>query len=181
METTDVVNTLLDNWREEVRAATIYSRLAMREGDVGRRAILEELAQTEQKHAARWITELQALGARVPDSRSVTLSSAEELSLRFAPIDVLIANQEIDERRMSQDHAKPLGRDALDEIRETIAAEDSQHADTLARLRHAVGTGTEGREAARSALDRLLRLETWHKQSGGWISGAGCAGARRQH
>jgi vacuolar iron transporter family protein len=172
METTDVIQTLLENWREEVRATAIYSRLARREGRPDRRAILEELAQTEKKHAAQWATQLQSLGAVVPDTQSVILSTGDELSLRFAPLDILIANQEVDERRMSQEHSEPLGRGDLDAIRVAIAHEDSEHADTLASLARQMGAGVAGRAVAQGALDRILQKETWHRQSGGWIGGA---------
>lgn len=172
METTEIIRTLLENWREEVRATAVYSRLARREGRPDRRAILEELAQTEKNHATQWAAQLQALGSGVPDPQSVTLSTADELSLRFAPLDVLIANQEADERRMSQEHSEPLGRGDLDAIRAAIAGEDSKHADTLARLASEMGAGAGGRAIAQGALDRILQIETWHTQSGGWISGA---------
>jgi VIT1/CCC1 family predicted Fe2+/Mn2+ transporter/rubrerythrin len=172
METTEIIHALRENWAEEVRATAIYSRLASREVHPSRRAILEELAETEKGHARQWAIQLHALGAAVPDPQSVTLSNADELSLRFAPLDVLIANQESDERRMSQLHSEPLGREDLDAVRMAIAREDGEHADTLARLSHEVGLGAEGRAMAQNALDRILRNETWHSQSGGWISGA---------
>lgn len=172
METTEIIDTLLENWREEVRATAVYSRLAWREEHPDRRAILEELAQTEKNHATQWATQLKALGSGVPESQSVILSTADELSLRFAPMDLLIANQEADERRMSQEHLEPLGRGDLDAIRAAIADEDSKHADTLARLALEVGLGAEGRAVTQGALDRILQKETWHSHSGGWISGA---------
>jgi VIT1/CCC1 family predicted Fe2+/Mn2+ transporter len=172
METIEIVGTLVENWKEEVRATAIYSRLARREEQPERRAILEELAQTEKNHASQWATQLEALGSGVPPLNSVTLSTADELSLRFAPLDLLIANQEADERRMSQQHAEPLGRADLDAIRTAIANEDSMHAETLARLALEIGFGAEGRVMAQGALDQILKQETWHSRAGGWISGA---------
>lgn len=172
METTEIIGTLLENWKEEVRATAIYSRLARREEQPGRRAILEELAQTEKNHARQWASQLKAFGSGVPETTSVTLSAADELSLRFAPLDLLIANQEADERRMSQEHSEPIGRADLDAIRIAIAAEDSMHAETLARLALEIAVGAEGRAATQGALDRILHKETWHRRDGGWISGA---------
>jgi len=172
METAKIIDTLLDNWREEVRATAVYSRLARREEHPARRAILEELAETEKNHATQWAIQLKSLGSGVPEPQSIVLSATDELSLRFAPLDLLIANQEADERRMSQEHLEPLGREDIDAIRAAIADEDSKHADTLARLAHEVGVGAEGRAETQGALDRILQKETWHSQSGGWISGA---------
>jgi VIT1/CCC1 family predicted Fe2+/Mn2+ transporter/rubrerythrin len=172
MQDSKIIETLLVNWKEEVRATAIYSRLARREEHPDRRSILEELAQTERSHATQWAAQLKALGSGVPESDAVTLSTADELSLRFAPLDLLIANQEADERRMSQEHAEPLGRGDLDAIRAAIAEEDSKHAETLARLALDMGLSAEGRIVTQGALDRILQRETWHNRGGGWISGA---------
>lgn len=90
--------------------------------------------------------------AAVLESQSVTISIADELSLRFAPLDLLIANEEADERRISREHAEPLGRDDLDAIRAAIADEDSNHAEALARLALDMGLGAEGRIVTQRAL-----------------------------
>jgi len=56
-------------WRElldsERDAAALYSRLAEAETDE-RRAIFQELAGIERRHAAHWEGELRAAGATIP-------------------------------------------------------------------------------------------------------------------
>ena len=66
MDTTEIFQTLLENWTEEVRATAAYSLLARREFRPGRRAIFEELAQTEKSHGAQWLPNSRLLAAACP-------------------------------------------------------------------------------------------------------------------
>ena len=51
----------------EVEAATTYRRLGEREPDPRRRDILRRLAESEERHAARWSARIEAATGRAPD------------------------------------------------------------------------------------------------------------------
>ena len=161
---------LLANWEEEIQASAIYSRLAAREGDSRRKKILQELAATEERHAQKWAARLGEMGVSVPDRTTVRLPRSTDLSLRFAPVDAIIAHQEAEERRLSSAHSDMTGDDATDRLLREISREDSEHAGTLRAL---ISGGTHGEsKRVQSALDRILSQEKWHTQGGGWIGGA---------
>ncbi|MEA2646563.1 MAG: vacuolar iron transporter family protein [Chloroflexota bacterium] len=163
---------LLENWEEEVQAATIYRRLADREPDANRKRILGELAATEDRHAEKWAGRLSELGVSVPERRTVRLPRSMDLSLRFAPVDAVISHQEAEERRLTSAHSEMTGDEATDRLLESISMEDAEHAGTLRELMKGSGSARQPKRNVQSALDRILSRETWHNQGGGWIGGA---------
>ena len=163
---------LLENWQEEIQASTIYAKLAEREADPNRKKVLTQLAQMEDRHAEKWARRLDQMGTSVPDRARVRLPSSMALSLRFAPVDAIIAHQEAEERRLTGVHADMTGDEATDILLEEIGREDAEHASALRGLMPG-GAARGPRRNVQSALDRILSRETWHNQSGGgWIGGA---------
>ena len=163
---------LLENWQEEIQASTIYAKLAEREADPNRKKVLTQLAQMEDRHAEKWARRLDQMGTSVPDRAKVRLPSSMALSLRFAPVDAIIAHQEAEERRLTGVHADMTGDEATDVLLEEIGREDAEHASALRGLMPG-GAARGPRRNVQSALDRILSRETWHNQSGGgWIGGA---------
>ncbi|MHB8509446.1 MAG: VIT1/CCC1 transporter family protein [Candidatus Dormibacteria bacterium] len=163
---------LLGNWEEEIQAATIYARLAEREPDPRRRKILAELSSTEDRHAEKWAARLAQMGVDVPPRDSIRLPRSLDLSLRFAPLEAVIAHQEAEERRLSSDHSDLTGDAATDQLLQEISREDSEHASTLRALIRGTTKGGPHHTRVQSALDRILGQEKWHRQGGGWIGGA---------
>ena len=51
-------------WRQEVEAAATYTLLGEREPDPRRREILSRLAESEERHAARWSARIEAATGR---------------------------------------------------------------------------------------------------------------------
>jgi VIT1/CCC1 family predicted Fe2+/Mn2+ transporter/rubrerythrin len=163
---------LLENWQEEIQASTIYAKLAQREADPNRKKVLTQLAEMEDRHAEKWARRLDQMGTSVPDRARVRLPSSMALSLRFAPVDAIIAHQEAEERRLTGVHADMTGDEATDALLEEIGREDAEHASALRGLMPG-GAARGPRRNVQSALDRILSRETWHNQSGGgWIGGA---------
>ena len=163
---------LLENWHEEIQAATIYRRLADKEPDENRKRVLAELSATEDRHAQRWARRLEELGVTVPDRKTVRLPRSLDLSLRFAPVDAVIAHQEAEERRLSSSHSEMTGDTDTDALLQEISAEDSEHAAALRGLLPGTGAGRQTKPNVQSALDRILRRETWNRQDNSWIGGA---------
>jgi VIT1/CCC1 family predicted Fe2+/Mn2+ transporter len=164
---------LLENWEEEIQASAIYAKLAQREPDAQRKNVLERLSAMEDSHAEKWAGRLSDLGVVVPERSKIRLPGSMALSLRFAPVDAIIAHQEAEERRLTGVHSDLTGDAATDALLEQIGKEDAEHAIALRGLMPA-GAGTRPpRRNVQSALDRILSRETWHRQGGGgWIGGA---------
>ena len=171
-DTASIKRRLLESWREEIQAAAIYGRLAAREADPNRKRVLEELAQTEKRHAEKWSRRLAELGATVPDPSTVRLPRSMDLSLRFAPVDAVISHQEAEERRLTGVHSEMTGDPDTDVLLEQIAAEDEQHAGALRALMRGQSAVKQQQHNVQSHLDRILGTETWHSRGGGWIGGA---------
>jgi vacuolar iron transporter family protein len=174
-DTADLESTkqrLLENWHEEIRASTIYSKLAEREADPQRKRVLSELARMEDNHAEKWAGRLGEMGVAVPDRSKVRLPRSMDLGLRFAPVEAVIAHQEAEERRLTGAHSDLTGDEATDALLEQIGQEDAQHAMALRGLMTGGPPTRQPLRNVRSALDRILSRETWHKQGGGWIGGA---------
>ena len=172
-DTEAIKKRLLENWEEEIQAATIYRRLSDREPDANRRRILAELAETEDRHAQKWAGRLAELGTTVPERKAVRLPRSMDLSLRFAPVDAVISHQEAEERRLTGAHAEMTGDADTDVLLAEIGAEDAQHAAALRGLMPGgAGNARRPQRNVHSALDRILTRETWHNQGGGWIGGA---------
>src|ERR1700730_8144069 len=174
-DTTDLDSTkqrLLENWNEEIQASTIYSKLADREADPHRKKVLLELARMEDGHADKWAGRLRDMGVSVPDRSKVRLPRSMDLSLRFAPVDAVIAHQEAEERRLTGAHSDLTGDQATDALLKQIGEEDAQHALALRGLMTGGPATRQPQRGVQSALDRILSRETWHKQGGGWVGGA---------
>ncbi|GMA51128.1 hypothetical protein GCM10025857_24850 [Alicyclobacillus contaminans] len=59
--------TLVENWRREMEAARLYELSAARESDPRRRAIFQQLADVEYKHARMWENKLAEQGFDVAE------------------------------------------------------------------------------------------------------------------
>src|SRR5258708_3559714 len=163
---------LLGNWEEEIQASGIYARLARRNPDPNGKRILREWAEPEDRHAEKWAGRLAELGQTVPDRQTIKLPRSVDLSLRFAPMDAVIAHQEVEERRLTGAHTEMTGDAATDARLSEISSEDGERAGILrARVRGGVA-GLPPRRDIQAALDAILHRETWHRSGGGWIGGA---------
>src|SRR5258708_12186137 len=162
---------LLDNWEEEIQASGIYSRLAEREPDPNRKRSLMELSQTEDRHAEKWAERLAELGETVPGRETIKLPRSVDLSLRFAPVDAVIAHQEVEERRMTGAHTEMTGDAATDALLTEISTEDAEHARTLRALLRGGVAGLPPRRDIQAALDAILHRATCHPTRGARIGG----------
>jgi VIT1/CCC1 family predicted Fe2+/Mn2+ transporter len=159
--------TLEKMWRREVEAATIYRHLAGGEADPKRRDILNRLAEQEETHAARWSERIAAATGKAPDPRRVQkgLSWFERIS---DPVVVLHRLEQEENRAEAEydDLMSRLGDPAERRIAEEAKAEERDHAVILRSL---AGGAVP---SARSALDRILGRERWHRRGTGWIGDA---------
>ena len=134
--------------RQRTGRRSLYDRLAAAETGE-RRAILEELAAVERKHAAHWEEKLRAAGARVPERSPVTLRTRALglVARRFSTAAVLPLVERAEKADATMYDNEP---DAVD----SMAAEERGHARTLANL-------VKGQKP--SAPEQIGRRERWHR------------------
>jgi VIT1/CCC1 family predicted Fe2+/Mn2+ transporter/rubrerythrin len=174
---TDVSARLIDAWADEVQATIVYGMIARRESDPRRAQVLNQLAEIERSHRSRLEQRMRDLGIEIPDERSVRLSRWRRLQARLAPVDRLLARQEAMEQDIAAEiEERPTGDAETDRLLDQIRDEEEQHTVALAQLR-AGGVPAVGRPIAATPdgpqvrLTRILGRESWHRGTGGWISG----------
>jgi rubrerythrin len=168
----EAVRRLLQAWRGEIEAGTIYGILAERERDPRRAEILRRMAAAEAKHRTRLEARLTELGAAIPDPATVRVSPIARLQARLAPVGRVLAAREAAENSEVEDgYRRSTGDEATDRLFGEIRHEEWQHAREVVAMRSA-GDGAQPPPEAQSRLDRILHRESWHQTGAGWISGA---------
>jgi len=178
--TTDVGPRLLDAWRAEIEASTVYALIVKREKDPRRAEILRRMAESEEGHRRRLEARMTELGIAIPDRSQVRLSPWLALQARVAPVGRLLAQREAAEAQdIAQRYTTPTGDAKTDELLASIRAEEESHAGAIRDLQQAQTPSAaapalaDGRaHATRARLDRLLGREKWHQGGSGWIAGA---------
>jgi VIT1/CCC1 family predicted Fe2+/Mn2+ transporter/rubrerythrin len=164
-----IIAAVQDNWRSEIEGARLYRQLANREPDPKRKAILERLAEAEERHAARWGRKLAGLGAPPPVWKN-TLGHRFRLWLaRLLGTEATLRRQEAQEQRdlaryQAQENAALADDAEARQILAEVQRDERAHAKVISGLVPAIGP--------QNALDLLLRRERWHSRGGGWIGDA---------
>lgn len=177
-QTTDELRRrLLSAWRGEIVAGTMYSLIAKRLPD--REAeILGRMAEAESRHRQRLEARMRELGIAIPSADSVKISGWMRLQARFAPVDRLLAAREAAEDEEVDDlYKRSTGDDTTDALLRDIRKDERSHSIAVNDLRAGSGPEPEPeltptQRQAKIRLDKITSRETWHKSSGGWLSGA---------
>jgi VIT1/CCC1 family predicted Fe2+/Mn2+ transporter len=140
----------LRNWREELDSAALYEALARIELDPQQRAVYEELAGAERRHAAFWEQRLRAAGQCVPAFRPalrtwVLIHLARRLGIGFVVPSVIAREMKDSDAYAGQDDARAAG----------LAQDEHGHAAAL-RRRSVAGLGNNLRAAVLGANDGLV-------------------------
>ena len=166
---TKLVQGLQTAWRMEVAGAHTYHELAKREPNADKRAILERMAEAEERHAEKWAARLNELGAQ-PGAfqesfsarlrRWVWLQSGTDSAVRS------LENAEAYSDRL-YDELLATATDAQDrqQLQET-QREERAHSRVLDEMIEPAKT------APQRKLDQMLSTEKWHVRGGGWIGQA---------
>jgi VIT1/CCC1 family predicted Fe2+/Mn2+ transporter/rubrerythrin len=176
-EGTEARERLLDAWRGEILAGSVYTliarRMPEREAD-----ILHRMAEAESGHRRRLEQRMQELQIPMPDPSSVKVPLWLRLQARIAPVDrLLAAREQAENEEVSDKYRRPTGDPDTDRLLREIRREERSHSRAVQDIR----SGGDGQppEAPRFAaphvqerLDKLLGREKWHQTGGGWISGA---------
>jgi hypothetical protein len=166
------VRRLLDSWRGEIEAGSVYALLAERESDRRRAEVLRRLAEAEGRHRQRIEARLRELGVAIPDPATVRLSPWTRWQARLAPLGVVLAAREAaEDAEVDGRYKHPTGDADTDRLLHEIRREEQAHSREVSSMR----ADRDGRRALRpeeSRLQRILSRETWHQTGSGWISGA---------
>jgi VIT1/CCC1 family predicted Fe2+/Mn2+ transporter len=169
---------LLHAWRGEIEAGATYALIARRLPE--REAIIvQEMADAEGGHRARLEARMRDLGIEIPDAGSVKLSWWARLQARLAPVDRLLAAREAaEDDEVDTTYKRPTGDRATDQLLHEIRREERSHSMAVGDMRSSDGgvqvpaALTPLQQQAKAKLDKIIGRESWHRNSGGWISGA---------
>jgi VIT1/CCC1 family predicted Fe2+/Mn2+ transporter len=180
----DVAARLMDAWRAEIEASTVYGLLVKREKDSGRRLILKRMADAEDGHRRRLEARMRELGIPVPDPKSAKISPWLRLQARIAPLGRMLAAREAAEALDVQErYSTPTGDAGTDELLAAIREEEEAHSRSIRDLQRGQpdgkamapegdGSAQPHALAAKARLDRILGREKWHRGGSGWVAGA---------
>src|SRR5207302_544291 len=113
----EAIDRLLEAWRGEIEAGTVYELIARRERDPTRAEILRRMAEAEGGHRRRLEARMRELGVPVPDASTVRISPWLRLQARVAPLDRLLAAREAAESDEVDDlYLRPTGDERTDEL-----------------------------------------------------------------
>ena len=171
-EDAKAVAALQANWQAERETALVYRDLATNEKDEKRRGILLRMAEAEERHATRWESKLQELGAKPPVLKNDWQRRLNRWWNRNAGADVAIRRMEAaedrDKERYQAQVASELGgtEEEKEFLRQT-ALEEKAHSRILNTMSAApTSLGPKG------VLDTILKRERWHGRGGGWVADA---------
>ncbi len=164
----ELIDGLRRAWRDEKQSALNYRAMASKETRADRRAILERMAEAEDRHAARWEKRLVELGFRPG-------VYAESLSERLRRWVLLKSDTEVAAKMLEAAEGE------ADQLYDKLLAaattrQDQKSLEEAAREERAHGKVLEefegGQTHPQGRLDRILGRERWHVRAGGWIGQA---------
>jgi len=166
----EYIKNLTQAWRDEVLSARNYRALAERERKPERRAILEKMAEAEERHADNWAKKLRELGespggfSETPAEkmrRWVLLRSSTEAAVQMLEAGESQADVLYDKLMAAVDNEND--RKLLLEAQ----LEEKAHSRMLQEM-----SQPQSAHLPQSRLESILKAEKWHVTAGGWIGQA---------
>ena len=158
---------LTQAWRDENSSARNYRALAEHDPSPERRAILRQLAEAEDRHAANWTARLKDLGADPGAYSETAADRARRWLLVQRGTEGAVVKLEAAEKGADAFYDELL-KVATDKERAQIE-EARREEEAHARVLHEI---SEAFSPTQRKLDRLLGREKWHITGGGWIGQA---------
>jgi vacuolar iron transporter family protein len=163
-------NNLRKAWRDEEISARNYRALVERERNPERRAILEKMAEAEERHAANWAKKLKDIG----EAPSAFLESPVEKMRRWmllrssteAAVQMLEAG-ESDADLLYDKLMAAVDNEADRKLLLEAQLEEKAHSRMLQEMAQPPSP-----HLPQSRLESILKAEKWHVSAGGWIGQA---------
>jgi VIT1/CCC1 family predicted Fe2+/Mn2+ transporter/rubrerythrin len=162
-----LIAALQQNWRREQEGMRTYRDLAAHEHDPTKRAVLDRLAEAEERHAAKWERKLAELGATTPPLSFTWRDRVRRFLDRGVGTDAALRRMEAAEDEdiaRYEAHAQAVDDEEAARMLREVRREEEAHGRVIREM--AAPVGPQG------MLDLMLRRESWHKRGGGWIGDA---------
>ncbi len=165
----ETVEVIKRNWRAEVESAQVYHDLAEREQDEKRKAILQRMAEAEERHARRWKQKLHDMGEPAPRLAETIWTRFKRRFTRSLGTDIAIRRMEVAEEKHEKEFSAQRQRalaqeEDVQEFLRTSALEEKAHARALSAM--------TGPPNPKTLLDTILKRERWHGRGGSWVADA---------
>ena len=155
-------------WRDEMASALNYRALAERETNPDRRAILQRLAEAEDKHAVNWAAQLRAMGVEPGEYAESAAERLRRWTLVQSGTDTAVVKLEAAEQGADAMYGKLSPIAPNEAVRKQLLDTQREEKSHSIVLNEMVG----GAAAAQRKLDKILGAEKWHVTGGGWIGQA---------
>jgi predicted membrane protein (TIGR00267 family) len=166
----DFIKNLRQAWRDEVLSARNYRALAERERKPERRAILEKMAEAEERHAENWSKKLKELGEG-PDGFSETpVEKMRRWMLLRSSTEAAVQMLEAGESQADLLYDKLMAAVTNEQDRKLLLEaqlEEKAHSRMLQEMAQPPSA-----LLPQSRLESILKAEKWHVSAGGWIGQA---------
>jgi len=147
---------LIDNWRAEMDATTLYRSLARREREPERATILLEMATTEERHAGVMAARLKEMGIPLPKhGLGLRTRLIIMLSRIFGPRALLPVIESMEAKGVDA-YRQPEQDPAV----QALAADERGHF-------RAIGRMARGGPTAPTPVVEIAQHERWHRSGGG--------------
>lgn len=166
----DFINNLKKAWRDEMLSARNYHALAEREMKPERRAVLEKMAEAEDRHAENWATKLKELGFPPNGFSETPVEKMRRWMLLRSSTKAAVQMLESGESQADLLYDKLMAAvDNEDDRKLLLEAqlEEKAHSRMLQEM-----TQSRSPQHPQSRLENILRAEKWHVTAGGWIGQA---------
>jgi len=153
-----------------MNSAKNYRALAAREQNSEKRAILQKMAEAEERHAENWARKLRDLGAAPGSFSETPVESIRRWVLLRSTSDAAVQMLEAGESRADALYDKLVAATESEADRKLLQEaqlEEKAHARMLEEM-----TQPHPPHHPQSRLEKILRAEKWHVAGGGWIGQA---------
>lgn len=144
-------------WRDEMEAASVYDRLAQETPAEEVRELLQEMRDTERRHAQRWEERIRQLGGELPPPPSPWKARWLGWLSRWVGQQRVFRQLEAVEQQAFVGYGADLRDQESSRLAAEIQADEHQHALDLRAMARGEPQGVEA----------ILNRETWHVRGGG--------------
>jgi predicted membrane protein (TIGR00267 family) len=151
-------------WKREMTGARTYRALAQHARSKQERAVLNRLAEAEERHAQTWEARLRELGSAPPELRESLIERARRWMLVQSGVANALRRIEQSEESDTAAYAGLAAAVSAEKDRAALRAnerEEKVHGKLLTDI-----------ATPQARLDVMLKKEKWHVRGGGWIGQA---------
>jgi vacuolar iron transporter family protein len=164
------IKNLTQAWRDEEISARNYRALAERERKPERRAILEKMAEAEERHAENWAKKLRDLGEAPNGFSETPIERMRRWMLLRSSTEAAVQMLEAGESQADLLYDKLMAAVDNETDRKLLLdaqLEEKAHSRMLQEM-----SQPQSPRLPQSRLENILKAEKWHVTAGGWIGQA---------